>query len=53
MLLFYFECKTYIVMLDIQIINKRFGMIPRLKHYKDVINVPFVEFRLKLNRRTI
>ena len=34
-------------------INKLFGIIPRLKHYKDVINIPFLTFRHKFNYLTI
>ena len=45
--------KLYIGKFCIHIINKLFDMIPRLKHYKDVINVHFVEFRLKLNRKML
>ena len=40
-------------MFCIQIINKLFDIIPKLKHYKDDINIPFVEFKLKINRTTI
>ena len=34
-------------------INKLFDIIPRPKHYKDVINIPFLTFRLKFNYLTI
>ena len=40
-------------MFCIHIINKLFDMIPRPKHYKDVINVPFVVFRFNFNRTAI
>ena len=52
-LVFYFKCKTYIGMFCIYKINKLFGIIPRLKHYKDVINIPFLTFRHKFNYLTI
>ena len=43
----------YIRVFCIHTTNKLFDMIPRLKHDKDVINIPFVEFRLKLKKGTI
>ena len=40
-------------MLCIHKINKLFDMIPRMKHYKDTINVLLVDFRFKRNWATI
>ena len=36
--IFYFESKSYVGMFHIPQINKFFGMIPRLKHYNNIIN---------------
>ena len=46
-MIFSFKNKTYERMLCIYKINKLFDMIPRLKYYKDIINVTFVDFSFK------